>query len=92
MSEQKKILNYNTLPEMFFKQVKENSFKPLLWFKKNNKYCSLTWKNIENKIALKSKNASPLIKKRHKNVENAVFLLNLVYKSCFSLYDIPLKF
>ena len=50
MSEQKKILNYNTLPEMFFKQVKENSFKPLLWFKKNNKYCSLTWKNIENKI------------------------------------------
>ena len=38
MSEQKKILNYNTLPEMFFKQAKKNSFKPLLWFKKNNKY------------------------------------------------------
>ena len=36
MSEQKKILNYNTLPEMFFKQAKENSFKTLLWYKKNN--------------------------------------------------------
>ena len=56
MSEQKKILNYNTLPEMFFKQAKENSFKPLLWFKKNNNsklfmilyfvYCNLFFRRI----------------------------------------------
>ena len=50
MLENKKIFNWDTLHEMFFYQAKRNSSKPLLWFKKNNQYCPLTWKEIENKI------------------------------------------
>ena len=50
MLENKKIFNCDTLHEMFFYQAKRNSSKPLLWFKKNNQYCPLTWKDIENKI------------------------------------------
>ena len=46
----KKNFNWKTLPEMFFKQSEINSSKPLLWFKKENRYHPLTWRNIENKI------------------------------------------
>ena len=53
----KKNFNWKTLPEMFFKQSEINSSKPLLWFKKENRYHPLTWRNIENKpLNIKHKN------------------------------------
>ena len=39
--------NYNNIVAMFFEKSKEMKDKPYLWKKNNNKFESLSWKNVE---------------------------------------------
>ena len=54
MFNEQKIFNWESLPEMFFKEAKKQLDKPLLWHKINNKYKHYSWGTVKNKINLLS--------------------------------------